>query len=902
MGGFFEQALEGFGVPLAIPDLWQQEAIRALEADEDVVLSAPTGAGKTLVFETLARQRGRFGSRKQAVYTVPTRALANEKWRQWRREGWKVGIATGDLALDLEAPVLVATLETQRERLLAGLGPALLVIDEYQMIADARRGLQYELAVALAPESTRLLLLSGSVGNPARVVEWLQRLGRRARLVETKRRPVPLEEIPWEALPRQASPREAREHWQRLALAVLLSQRGPLLVFAPHRRAAEKIAARIAEALPEDDPVRLGDRALEQLCSKELARLLKKRIAFHHSGLGYAERAAIVEPLAKAGQLRVVVATMGLAAGINFSVRSVHVAETRYQDGPFEREVGGDELLQMYGRAGRRGLDEIGYVVTSRRSPQLGDAHPLELRRQNQLDWPTLLRRMHLAATSEPPRPPAEAARELCERLFSRQRIRLGFAGPAPREAGPGAPSRAEAAAAPEPLFGLKPTRREILNSRSQWEARRAGRERLVALKEALTLQRECYRRAEADSALLSSLLPPQARLCRLDSRSEPRRYGAEIAVARREAARVAGGREGNPGESPLSPWIPTRAALPLLGQEAPPPPRKRRRRKSSPGPVPPAPAAPPETAKTGPGAPLRFTLEEAEALLPGALAPLLAPALPCGLAVRGDQLFLLGHFAEIPIEVYLDELDAPLHQPKERREVVLSETHLTDGISGESIEAAPGTAVHAWRSLRLIEADGAPTRRGILASFFQGGEGLAVAAALEDPTYPTEDLVLHLANLRAGHRFELDSLPELDRLVESLGSERLASACREAYGPVDHEGYLRLGLPEGYGEGAAEVISALLGGTLNRLLAFPGAIDFGLGDVERACVEWLSLLRHIAQAPEIEDERWLALRSAAAEELRKRAGRSPLAHLPELPASVLQAPPRHGLRRPFGG
>src|ERR1035438_321582 len=89
----------------------------------------------------------------------------------------------------------VATLETQKNRLIQGEGPALLVVDEYQMLGDQDRGLNYELALALAPPKTQLLLLSGSVANPHSVVNWLQRLGRKAVLVRHDLRPVPLEEV-----------------------------------------------------------------------------------------------------------------------------------------------------------------------------------------------------------------------------------------------------------------------------------------------------------------------------------------------------------------------------------------------------------------------------------------------------------------------------------------------------------------------------------------------------------------------------------------------------------------------------------------------------------------------------------------------------------------------------------
>src|SRR6188508_2445232 len=147
MGGFAEQ-LENLGslTKVVIPDMWQQEAVTALREGKDVVVHAPTGAGKTLIFELWSNQGKNRG---QAIFTVPTRALANDKLAEWRARGWDVGIATGDLALNLGAKVLVATLETQRARFLRRDGPRLLVVDEYQMIADPIRGVHYELALAL---------------------------------------------------------------------------------------------------------------------------------------------------------------------------------------------------------------------------------------------------------------------------------------------------------------------------------------------------------------------------------------------------------------------------------------------------------------------------------------------------------------------------------------------------------------------------------------------------------------------------------------------------------------------------------------------------------------------------------------------------------------------------------
>src|SRR5215475_14245654 len=207
---------------VTVPDLWQQQAVAALRDGSDVVVQAPTGAGKTLIFELWSKQGKNRG---QAIYTVPTRALANDKLAEWRARGWDVGIATGDLAENLGAPVLVATLETQKNRLIQGDGPGLLVIDEYQMISDPDRGLNYELAMALAPSQTQLLLLSGSVANPQDVVKWLRRLGRHAVLIRHEQRPVPLEEVRAQDLSYHR-PSEVRGYWPRLVAKALAEDLG----------------------------------------------------------------------------------------------------------------------------------------------------------------------------------------------------------------------------------------------------------------------------------------------------------------------------------------------------------------------------------------------------------------------------------------------------------------------------------------------------------------------------------------------------------------------------------------------------------------------------------------------------------------------------------------------------
>ncbi|MEM6910526.1 MAG: DEAD/DEAH box helicase [Verrucomicrobiota bacterium] len=803
----------GLHIPLVLPDLWQQEAVQALRAGEDVIVNAPTGAGKTWVFELYCKQAALKG---QAVYTVPTRALANDKYAEWSKAGWKVGLATGDRAENLQAPVLVATLETQRERFLRRQGPALLVIDEYQMIGDQRRGLNYEIVLALASQATQLLLLSGSVANPEDVSRWLQRLGRSVRVVSVTKRPVPLDDLPAQAI--EAKPPQALSGFlPRMMVAALMADLGPILLFCPRRHEAEKIARQLASHLPDDQPLALTPEQ-ERACGKELRKLLKRRVAWHHSGLSYAVRAGIVEPLARAGHLRIIVATTGLAAGINFSVRSVYLTGRRYRDGPFEQELRPDELLQMFGRAGRRGLDEQGYVLSSDRSPRLSDAQPLHLTRSRQIDWPTLLRVMKAAADLS--QPPFEAATTLCSQLFSKQTIQLGHLAsqrpaPPPEEDNP---------------FATEAKTREFLNRSQRWERFALHHKpEKRPLKEVWVREKKAWKPATQSLALVSAALPGRTS----KTPKEPSwSYLREIVA-------------GIVQETGLAKIPPVAAKL--LG--------KSRRR------------------------PHYLPLED---LLEAFLARfrLLHPeAVLQDWEQRGKELVVRFSAEDCLVPAIQDEKGFWLHHPPVREIAHRPETDLQQ--NGVSFEAAPHSPVRSWRRLGLIAKDGTPTLRGEIFSFFQGGEGLVMAAALEHPHYRIEDMVYHLANLRAGRRFSLRGGGE---------SEMLAVVTRELYGTLSLPGYLENGLPPSYGSGAAERLFS----PDPLLSAEPEEERLSAGDLERARSEWLSLLRHLSQAPSLPCKRWsflqhVARETLAAEEVPDRSLESvrirpeQLAHKPRL-------------------
>lgn len=806
---------DGIAVTLRLPDLWQQEAVRALDAGRDVVVHAPTGAGKTYIFELLVER----GWRRQAVFTVPTRALANDKLAEWRTRGWNVGIATGDVAENLDAPVIVATLETQKSRFLERRGPALLVIDEYQLLADAARGMNYELAIALAPAGTQLLLLSGSVANPEDVRDWLLRLGRDAVLIHHPERPVPLEEVWLEALTDRVPP-VVRGFWPRLVARALLASLGPVLVFAPQRHAAEQLARHLAAALPLLDPLVLTPEQ-EMLAGARLAKLLGARVAFHHSGLSYAQRAALVEPLAKAGQLRAVVATTGLAAGINFSMRSVLVTDTEYTANNTQRLIRPDELLQMFGRAGRRGLDDIGYVLVAPDRPRLSEARPLHVRRASPVEWPGLLAVMQGAVVAG--EEPFAAAASLCTRLFSPQTVPLGVehclaTGPMPC----GIAIDAQRARYAQPLVV------EMLNSQNHWEPRPPPAP--ATLGEALAHHDGRWRPALSVAEV--ALRHGRGALCLL-ARGRDRRYGREVPLAVRQ--------KDNPGRLLLLRSVRRALAPPAEGN-----------------------------AQTLP----RFL---DDATLRTRIVPQV-PAIAGGGAVhelveRDGLIVARVDFAETPVGAVRDSLGAALLDPPERKAYPVECQSCPQLTLCEHQLPRARSAALAWLQLGLTDAAGRPTRRGVLFSFFHNGEGLAVAAALEDETYDIDALLHDLANLRAGHRFE-----------EHAGaSSRLSIACRNVFGDADYEGYLERGRPVQYGDGAAEVLaeSAPARGR-------PGFLSQELrpGDVERARLEWHSLLRHIAHAPDLEWGRWRELREAAARYTESHRVRALATELPALAAA----------------
>ncbi len=794
---------------VVVPDLWQQQAVAALRAGEDVVVQAPTGSGKTLIFELWSNQ-GKC--RGQAIYTVPTRALANDKLAEWRARGWDVGIATGDLAENLNAPVLVATLETQKQRLIRGEGPTLLVVDEYQMLSDPDRGLNYELALALAPPKTQLLLLSGSVENPHHVVKWLARLGRRAVLIRHEKRPVPLDEVHANNLSYHL-PSEIQGYWPRLVAKALAEDLGPILIFAPRRQMAESMAAELARQLPNPNPLALS-AAQKQVVGEYLGKLLKSRVAYHHSGLSYAARAGVLEPLAKAGQLRVVVATMGLAAGINFSLRSVTLAADSYRRDQVEELLRPDEILQMFGRAGRRGLDETGYVLISANQLRLLDARPCHLSRSGAVDWSTLLNLMGSAA-DRGQAPFVEAVR-VQDRLFTTKPIFLGVEASLKNPHTPcGLQTDAERARHVRRLV------REMRNSHGEWETLptfteaplrdiwicelRMTNGESAAVSETPLVHRDpeiVSRSILSEPAALEKV--GQGTLVVLSEEPMGKTYGRAVTVAEKlHDDRVV-----------MAKWV--RRLTNWNGRQAP----------------------------------LQAWQEKILPLLQTKLEQQRTPVVK--VVPQAHKFVAHLSLANLTMRVPVDRHGVALWRPVEREVLPYDCAQCPLVEACKQLPTATGTAL-LWRRLGLVDAAGHPTRRGRVVSCFSQGYGLAVAAALEDESYPLDELVYDLANLDAGFRFCGE---------DNRWAGRLAIVCHERYGLQSVPGYLENGVPPKYGAGAEQIVASI---HRNPAAKHSWITDLlGAGDIDRVIIEWRSMLRQIAHSPPLEWPRWLALQALA--------------------------------------
>jgi superfamily II RNA helicase len=337
----------------------QEQAILELLSGNNVILSTPTGSGKSLValgMHFLAMAEG-----KRSVYTAPIKALVSEKFFALCRElgADDVGMLTGDAAVNRDAPVLCCTAEILSNMALRE-GKAApvdcIVVDEFHYYADRDRGVAWQIPLLLL-ERAQFLLMSATMGPTDFFEKELTRRTRRPTVtVRSTQRPVPLE----------FEYRETPIH--ETILELCRKGRAPVYVVNFTQRATAETAQNLMslDFIPKDQKKAIGEELarvrFDTPYGKEVRRFAAHGIGLHHAGLLPKYR-LLVERLAQKGLLAIISGTDTLWVGVNIPIRTVLFTRLCKFDGEKTAILGVREFQQISGRAGRKGFDDHGYVA-----------------------------------------------------------------------------------------------------------------------------------------------------------------------------------------------------------------------------------------------------------------------------------------------------------------------------------------------------------------------------------------------------------------------------------------------------------------------------------------------------------------------------------------------------------
>ena len=381
-------------------DDFQEEAIAALNAGESVVVCAPTGSGKTLIGEYAIHRALAKG--KRVFYTTPLKALSNQKLRDFRDEfgADRVGLLTGDLSVNRDAPIIVMTTEIFRNMLygtpIGQVGTSVIdveavVLDECHYMNDRQRGTVWEESIIYAPPGIQLVALSATIANSDQLTDWIDRVHGPTKLIYSDFRPVPLQfhfcnpkglfpllndsqkAINPRLKPKGGKPRGRQEAPYIEFVLSQLQQRDmlPAIYFIFSRRGCDRAVENLSHlTLVNDREAATLKEQIDAFLERnpEAGRVghiesLYRGIASHHAGVLPAWK-GLIEELFQQGLIKVVFATETLAAGINMPARTTVISSLSKRTDRGHRLLNASEFLQMAGRAGRRGMDLLGHVVT----------------------------------------------------------------------------------------------------------------------------------------------------------------------------------------------------------------------------------------------------------------------------------------------------------------------------------------------------------------------------------------------------------------------------------------------------------------------------------------------------------------------------------------------------------
>ena len=381
-------------------DAFQRQAIDYIKQGYSVIVSAPTGAGKTAIAEYVIKET--ILKKEQVIYTAPIKALSNQKFRDFQSIfGDNVGILTGDVSINAHAPLLIMTTEIFRNKILdqpqALKSYSWVIFDEIHYIDNQERGTVWEESLIFLPPDMKILALSATIPNIEEFAAWIESIHKRPfKVVIEDNRPVPLtflfqcnneiftdlSELKKQGLLKASFQSRSKERSLRgfkktNKLAALINyirqaQGLPCIYFVFGRRRAEDLAFDLYsfDFLNQEEKEKITD-LYNQLCERfdlkseqsasRLFYLIKKGIAYHHAGM-LPTLKEVVEQLFTLRLIKVIFTTETFALGINMPAKSVAFDGLRKFYGRYIRNLKVRDFYQMAGRAGRRGMDKEGFV------------------------------------------------------------------------------------------------------------------------------------------------------------------------------------------------------------------------------------------------------------------------------------------------------------------------------------------------------------------------------------------------------------------------------------------------------------------------------------------------------------------------------------------------------------
>jgi len=337
----------------------QEEAVLEIMAGHHVILNTPTGSGKSLVAVAMHFRALCLG--KRSYYTSPIKALVSEKFFDLCRifGPERVGMLTGDAALNHDAPIVCCTAEVLANVALRDGDQAAVdfaVMDEFHFFADRDRGIAWQIPLLTLPQTT-FMLMSATLGDTDSFERDLrERTGREVALVRSDERPVPLEFS------------YAEEPVHETIEGLARGGRAPVYIVNFTQREAAELAQSLTSMKLIDKARRarineaLHGFRFDTVYGKDIQRFIKAGVGLHHAGLLPKYR-LLVEKLAQEGLLEVICGTDTLGVGVNIPIRTVLFTKLCKYDGESTKILAVRDFKQISGRAGRKGFDDRGWVI-----------------------------------------------------------------------------------------------------------------------------------------------------------------------------------------------------------------------------------------------------------------------------------------------------------------------------------------------------------------------------------------------------------------------------------------------------------------------------------------------------------------------------------------------------------